>query len=231
MADNESCDVKEHGDIISTAEGWNKYWSSADIDNEHIFDPHECLLKYQSNLLQGKPKIKVLVPLSGDTHDIKWLADLGHDVVGVEFAEKAVRHFFKIYNIDFTVKEIESLKGKVYKSSDQRIRIYVCDFFLFNPEVESEFEAVWDSGAMQSLPKAELQKYVDVIKPVMACKTHYLVEFTVPGHYKDEVTKSDLEIYFGDTFSVKELDFVPTNREFYKNFGCQGFRCYHISKK
>ena len=42
-------------------------------------------------------------------------AEKGHEIVGIEFVEKACRSFFETYNIDYKVEECKQIEGKLFK--------------------------------------------------------------------------------------------------------------------
>ena len=48
---------------------------------------------------------RVLVPLCGKSPDLLWLADRGHDVVGIEISEIAVAAFFDENALAYTVDD------------------------------------------------------------------------------------------------------------------------------
>ena len=88
-------------------------------------------------------------------------ADKGHEVVGIEFVEKAVLNFFETYKVDFDVIDCAQIHGKQFQvmmldsliffypllfychgyemshsrfqSKDEKIRIYRGDLYLFSP--------------------------------------------------------------------------------------------------
>ena len=88
----------------------------------------------------------VLVPLCGKSVDLKWLADLGNRVVGVELSEIAIRAFFDEQSLDYTVSE-----GAMpsYQATDAAITIYCGDYFDLN---EVQCSAHYDRGALIALP-------------------------------------------------------------------------------
>uniref|UniRef100_A0A3B4B7G0 Thiopurine S-methyltransferase n=1 Tax=Periophthalmus magnuspinnatus TaxID=409849 RepID=A0A3B4B7G0_9GOBI len=48
-------------------------------------------------VLAGRTGVKFFFPLCGKAVDMKWLADMGHTVVGVEISEKAIREYSGIF--------------------------------------------------------------------------------------------------------------------------------------
>ncbi len=96
---------------------------------------------------------RVLVPLCGKTPDIKWLADQGNQVVGVELSELAVKAFFAEQAISYTVHENEL---RAYQSEDQSITIYCGDYFKLK---SLRCGAHYDRGALIAMPAEQRLAY------------------------------------------------------------------------
>ncbi|XP_050404586.1 thiopurine S-methyltransferase [Patella vulgata] len=216
---------EHHGPI--TPEFWLKYWDSKEGRELNHQEVHECLLKYEDLALKGREKLKIFVPLCGKTYDIKWLADKGHEVVGIELSPVAVQQFFELNNIEFSVSKVPSIQGDLYTSKLGNIRIYCGDFFLFSKNLESNFQVVWDAGALHSFPKSEREKYIDVVKSLMAPGCQYLLEEDVPS-CSDRFEIADLEKAFGPNFTVVDLGFTKTDVAMLKEWEIEGFRIFHI---
>ena len=98
---------------------------------------------------------RVLVPLCGKSPDLLWLADLGHEVVGVELSEIAVRAFFEDNDLTY---EREPAGGLVaFRASGIPVTIYQGDYFEL--EIES-CDALYDRGALVALPATVRPDYV-----------------------------------------------------------------------
>ncbi|MDP6963217.1 MAG: thiopurine S-methyltransferase, partial [Planctomycetota bacterium] len=70
-----------------------KYWKQRWADGRtgwHRDDVNPHLIEYWSRLGVASSS-KVLVPLCGQSLDLHWLADQGHEVVGVEASELALQ--------------------------------------------------------------------------------------------------------------------------------------------
>ena len=65
----------------------------------------------------AKGRNRVLVPLCGKTPDLLWLAEQGHEVVGIELSEIAIRQLFAEHDLTFRVEEGEVLKVSRIKIS------------------------------------------------------------------------------------------------------------------
>ena len=74
-------------------DGWLTRWQEGRIQF-HVDKVNPILDRYVDRLLpEGFGR--VLVPLCGKSVDLGWLVDRGHEVVGVELAEKAVEDLFR----------------------------------------------------------------------------------------------------------------------------------------
>ena len=89
---------------------------------------------------------RVLVPLCGKTPDLRWLADQGNEVVGVELSEIAIKAFFDEQQLDYSVQDLEL---PAYQTADRSITIYCGDYF----ELTSvRCDAHYDRGALIAMP-------------------------------------------------------------------------------
>ena len=98
----------------------------------------------------------VLVPLCGKSPDLLWLAERGHDVVGVELSEIAVAGFFEEQDLEFEL-EAAGLFGR-YSATKHSLVIYCGDYFEFQ---SSPFDALYDRGALVALAADQRPRYVD----------------------------------------------------------------------
>lgn len=88
----------------------------------------------------------VLVPLCGKSVDLRWLAEQGNQVVGVELSSIAVEAFFAEQELAYSVAEGDLLR---YEASNADITIYCGDFFALN---SVQCDAHYDRGALVALP-------------------------------------------------------------------------------
>ncbi|XP_064607003.1 thiopurine S-methyltransferase-like isoform X2 [Liolophura sinensis] len=168
------------------------------------------LQKHLDKLVNGKKNAKIFVPLCTKSIDLKWLADQGHTVVGLEVAESCIQSFFKEQKLEFTVEMGLGGKAKIYKAVNHNIKLYVADFFDFNKEAEGQFDGVWDRRAMISLNKDQYPRYVALIKTLLAPDGRCLfvnADFdrtTCPGPYL--VTHEMLKDLYKDGYKVEYVD-------------------------
>ena len=97
----------------------------------------------------------VLVPLCGKSPDLLWLAKRGHEVVGVELAEKAVVEFFAEFDLEFTVESSGSLR--VYRAERLAVTLVCGDYFQY---AGGPFDALYDRGAIVAIDLAMRADYV-----------------------------------------------------------------------
>lgn len=135
---------------------------------------------------------RVLVPLCGKTPDIRWLADHGNQVIGVELSALAVEAFFEEQALTYSRRSDEP---RIYESSDQSITIFCGDYFeLQLPRCDAHY----DRAALIAMP-AEL-------RPAYAARTSALLE---PAAEQLVITlEYDQSVADGPPFSVPERELV-----------------------
>ncbi|KTG36260.1 hypothetical protein cypCar_00001928, partial [Cyprinus carpio] len=120
----------------------------------------DSLLKNNlEKVLCGRKEVRFFFPLCGKAVDMKWLADMGHTVVGVEISEKGIKQFFAEQNLAFDEEPVPAIPGaKVFKSADGKISIYQCDLYEFSSAVGGKFGGIWDRGALVAINPCDRQK-------------------------------------------------------------------------
>jgi thiopurine S-methyltransferase len=98
----------------------------------------------------------VLVPLCGKSPDLLWLAERGHDVVGVELSEIAVASFFEEQQLEFEIEAAGPLSR--YAATKHSLAIYCGDYFRFE---SPPFDALYDRGALVALSAEQRPAYVE----------------------------------------------------------------------
>ncbi|XP_004847681.1 thiopurine S-methyltransferase isoform X2 [Heterocephalus glaber] len=149
-----SLDIKEYPDSevqknrIITQEEWQDNWVNHKI-GFHQAEGHQLLKKHLDNFLKGESGLRVFFPLCGKAVEMKWFADLGHSVIGVEISELGIREFFMEQNLSYSEEPITELPGaKVFKSSSGNISLYCCSIFDLPRANIGKFDRIWDRGAL-----------------------------------------------------------------------------------
>lgn len=152
----------------------------------------------------------VLVPLCGKTPDLLWLAERGHDVVGVELSEIAVRGFFDDHGLRYEHKTGRRLDR--YQAKERAITVHRGDYFGFT---SGPFDALYDRGALVALPPDERPRYVEHTKSLLKSDA---LRFVITLEYDQSivngppfsVTADELSGYWDDLVRVGERDDIDT---------------------
>jgi thiopurine S-methyltransferase len=143
---------------------WLNRWNENQI-GFHVKGVNSLLVKFWPKIIPFSSG-KVLVPLCGKSEDLRWLAEQGHDVVGVELSLIAAKSFAAEQQVVFT--EMHEPPFTVLRG--EHITYYVGDFFDFNREKEGGFGLLYDRAALIALP------------PVMrSAYARHLLSLTEPG--------------------------------------------------
>ena len=126
-----------------------------------------------------------------------------------------------------------AVNGTLYECSDRKmwLKLYCCSIYDFKPEVESRFDAVWDSGAFQASNKTDRKMYADIIHSVL--KKDGKVFMAIEEFIQKDCGTLDTEVIgnnFGEMFTMKTTEFVEANEEYRKKFKINGSHVYVMSK-
>ncbi|XP_070840787.1 probable thiopurine S-methyltransferase isoform X1 [Chaetodon trifascialis] len=155
---------------------WEDRWKEDKI-GFHQAEVNPMLEKNLDKVLAGRTGVRFFFPLCGKAVDMKWLADMGHSVVGVEISEKAIKQFFEECNLTYSEEPVAAIPGaKVYKSSEKNISLYQCDLYNFSSSIEGQFGAIWDRGALVAINPKDREKYAALLISLMAKDCRYLLD-------------------------------------------------------
>ena len=186
----------------------NSYWCNRWTEGSTgwAFPGVNPFLKAYFNLLveniniQGK---RVLVPLCGKTPDLLWLCEQGLSVTGIEFAEMAIKDFFKENGLSFKLFEDNGLK--VYKCVDKNIAIYQGDFFSMNSEVlGGVFDLCCDISSFSAMIPDEQKLYVDKLLSFLSPDVRLILNcFEYNAALRSK--KPPYAVFRDNTFTFEEL--------------------------
>lgn len=164
------------------------------------------------------PRTRVLVPLCGKSLDLGWLADRGHEVIGVEASALACEAFFKERGVPFE----RTRKGRFDLYRGGGVSIYCGDFFDLTPEELGEIGAVYDRAALIALPPPVRQKYATRMTELIQTTPknpgfrflQLLLERTPPDEEGPpfSVSAQELEKLYGKNFEIALLETEPQPR-------------------
>jgi thiopurine S-methyltransferase len=153
----------------------------------------------------------VLVPLCGKSLDMRWLAQLGHPVWGVELSEKAITAYFEEAG-EVAVYEPGISIGR-YRGPGTTI--YIGDYLeLQTPDLKG-VGAVFDRAALVALPAKQRAHYADHIQriiPDQAIIVLLTIEYEQSQHPGPpfSVLEAEVEELYGDRCRIELLNRTPT---------------------
>ncbi|XP_014796423.1 PREDICTED: thiopurine S-methyltransferase-like [Calidris pugnax] len=125
----ESTDIGSQKDRVMSEEEWLKKWEMGNI-GFHKEHGHPLLQKYLDVLLNGRSGLRIFFPLCGKAVEMKWLADMGHSVVGVEISEQALKEFFGEHGLSYSEEPVPEISGaKLLQSTSGNISLYCCSIY------------------------------------------------------------------------------------------------------
>lgn len=113
------------------------------------------LQKYWPSLLLPSDS-RVLVPLCGKSLDMIWLAEQGHQVLGIELSPLATDQFFTEHNLQPNIHD--SALGRHYIAGN--IEIICGDIFKLDAATLAQCTGIYDRAALVALPRAMRGPYV-----------------------------------------------------------------------
>lgn len=214
-----SLDIEEYSDTevqknqVLTLEEWQDKWVNGKTAF-HQEQGHQLLKKHLDTFLKGKSGLRVFFPLCGKAVEMKWFADRGHSVVGVEISELGIQEFFTEQNLSYSEEPITEIPGtKVFKSSSGNISLYCCSIF-------------------------DLPSYADTMFSLLGKKFQYLLcvlsydptKHPGPPFY---VPHAEIERLFGKICNIRCLEKVDAFEERHKSWGidCLFEKLYLLTEK
>ncbi|XP_023146935.2 probable thiopurine S-methyltransferase [Amphiprion ocellaris] len=209
---------------VMTLAEWEEYWKKDDIEfhEDHV---NKMLENNIDKVLNGRKGVRFFFPLCGKAVDMKWLADRGHSVVGVEICEKAVRQFFEENNMTYSEEAAGGVPGaKVFKNAEKSISLYQCDLYNFSSAVEGQFGAIWDRGSLVAINPKDREKYAALMGSLMAKDCRYLVDTLQYNPEKYEgppffVPDEQLHTLFGKSCNIELLQSTDIMSDMWRDFG------------
>ncbi|XP_069814051.1 thiopurine S-methyltransferase-like isoform X1 [Dendropsophus ebraccatus] len=209
---------------VLSVEDWKKKWETKDIWF-HKKNIHPLLAEFINEMQDGRTKLTIFFPLCGKAVDMKWLADMGHNIVGVDACEIGLKEFFAEHDIPYTEEAVAGIPGaKVFKSASDNISLYCCSIYDISESVIGKFDGMWDRGAMVAVNPRDRERYATIMLSLMAKDCHYLlvtVEYDPKLHGGPPfyVPESDLENLLGPSCTFKLLKKIDALADKQKEWG------------
>eukprot|EP00794_Sanderia_malayensis_P011726 gene11726-12947_t len=206
-----------------TLEEWNNRWDEGKT-GWHDSQVNKDLQKYFDKLVGNDGRKTVLFPLCGKTIDMKWVADQGHNVIGVESSDLAAKQFFQENNIEYKMDAINMAPrgALVFSSLDGKIKIFVCNFFDFRSTVAGgQMDAAFDRGSLVAINSTDRAKYAKKMAALMVPCGKILTEcleydpqvYPGPPH---TIPENQIREIYGEDFIVDVLEKIVSTDEMYK---------------
>ncbi|XP_044026541.1 probable thiopurine S-methyltransferase isoform X2 [Siniperca chuatsi] len=203
---------------------WEERWQE-DRTGFHQPHVHKMLENNIDKVVAGRTGVRFFFPLCGKAVDMKWLADMGHSVVGVEISEKAIKQFFEENSMTYSVEPVPAIPGaKVYKGSKRNISLYQCDLYNFSSSIDGQFGAIWDRGSLVAINPRDREKYAALITSLMAKDCRYLLDtllynpelYTGPPFF---VPNEQVHSLFGNSCDIELLQSVDALTDRQRGWG------------
>lgn len=181
---------------------WESRWSEGRI-GFHEGKPNQHLVKHLGVFSGAK---RVFVPLCGKAEDLAFLAAQGHEVIGVELVEAAVRAFFEEHGV---TPEL-SPAGPFTRYRAQNITVFAGDFFASTPELLGPLDALYDRAAVIALPAELRGPYLEHLRTLLPTGAKgLLISVEYPQDKLEGPPFSVLEAELRARLSLDLMDTVP----------------------
>jgi len=158
----ETADITQLGLVDQDNHLWLKFWRDERSDfHQSAVNPLLSRFWPGLQLVHGS---RVFVPLCGKSLDMLWLAQQGHDVLGVELSPVAVESFFRENNLHPTKKKM----GSFILWNDGMLSILCGDYFALTLSDIGHLDTVYDRSALTALPENIRSLYVAQLRRLVS---------------------------------------------------------------
>lgn len=203
-------------------EFWHERWARSEI-GFHEGTVNKFLHDHWAGLA-GTSREAVLVPLCGKSHDLWWLHDLGHPVIGVELSDVACKDFFAEAGESAVVTPGEPFT----KFRHNNLELWCGDFFQLAPRELEHIRLVYDRAALIALPPDMRKAYVEHLTLIIPDATQILLitldynaDIKAPPF---NVSNEEVQALYGSDYEIKHLltQTIPVDHPFAKRRGLVG---------
>lgn len=140
---------------------WLQFWRDQREDfHQSVVNPLLAKFWASLELTHGS---RVFVPLCGKSLDMIWLAQQGHEVIGVELSPVAVKAFFRENGLKYVKRQC----GKFTLWQSGRLNILCGDYFDLTQLDLGFFDTVYDRSALTALPENIRDLYVAQLRKII----------------------------------------------------------------
>ncbi|MBQ4854814.1 thiopurine S-methyltransferase [Rhodanobacter sp. B2A1Ga4] len=187
------------------SEFWLQRWREGRT-GFHQQAPTPLLLRHWPTLALA-PGSRVFVPLAGKSLDLRWLAEQGHRVLGVELSPLAVAQFFDEHGL---TPQVHASRYGVHHVAGA-IELICGDVFELDAAALADCAAVYDRAALIALPPDLRHRYVRELHARLpaGCRG-LLVTLEYPPHEKQgppfPVPEAEVRELYGRDWTVATLE-------------------------
>lgn len=210
-------------------EFWHGRWRENKIGfHQQEFNTHLTQYWHKLGLSPGQG---VFVPLCGKSHDLTWLDQQGHPVLGNEISEVAVKAYFEENGLQVQQQQKDH-HSLWYKGA---LKIICGDFFDLMPADLQGVKGVYDRASLVALPTESRQRYVQHLATLLEKEAKILlVTLDYPQNEMQgppfAVTESEVERLYRPYFNIEKVyDQDILNMDENARFKSQGLT--HMSEK
>lgn len=180
--------------------------------------------------LSLKNKARVFVPLCGKSLDIKWLAEQGNHVIGMDVSRKALHELMDIFPQSFS--EDSSHGFTIYRS--ESVELWEGDFLKLPAEKIPDPDVIYDKASIIALPPEMRKRYAQKLLEFCGKQTRILLQTFVYNQSEMSgppfsVDEKEIEQLFGHRFKSILLHEESKLEELSK-FERRGLSSYLIEK-
>lgn len=194
---------------------WHQRWAENQI-GFHETEVNLYLQKFWADFGGSKPG-RVLVPMCGKSLDMRWLAESGWSVLGVELSQLAVENFFHEWGQQ--AREQPAAEFRCYSAG--KVEILCGDFFHLEPLHVQGVGAVYDRASLVALPAdlraayaAQLRTLLPQAPQMLVCVDYDQQAMHGPPF---AVAEEEVRRLYGQAFQIEVLtrsDVLATSPRF-----------------
>lgn len=197
------------------ADFWHNRWEN-NLTGFHLdeVNPH---LKENWSVLSLPAGSRIFAPLCGKSLDLIWLAEQGHQVVGIELSHLAVEAFFSENQLKVERHQVGGLE--LWQS--EKISLFCGDFFELTAETLGQVDAVYDRASLIALPPAMRQDYAAKMAELAQSAPKLLVTLEYEQSKMDgppfSVSEDEVRALYQAKYQVNQLtaqDVLGDNEKF-----------------
>ena len=181
---------------------WLQLWRDRRLEF-HQLKVNPLLVRFWAQSGQS-PGSRVFIPLCGKSLDMIWLAEQGHEVIGIELSPIAVEDFFRENNL----QPVKIKKGEFIEWKSGNISILCGDYFSLQKKDIGRIDIVYDRAALTALPEDIREHYVSHLRSIISRKTSVFL-LTIEDAEDDLTLKqalgidSEIQTLYSKYFSIK----------------------------